>query len=124
MKNSNNWNQLKQSIYRAAIAFSFVVLMLFTTAAPASAFGFGNNQQSAPNEGVEKLDGIYEQAEEALENSGLQSMEEVQERSKKGINEVQGNADADKMNRPSNSRQATTIQDKAESALKKATQNR
>lgn len=119
------WNQLKQSLYKVAIAFSVVVLMLFTTS-PALAFGFGNqfgNQPSAPNEGVEKLDGIYEKAEEAL-NSGLQSMEEVQDRARKGINEVQENADVDKMNRPSNSRQVTTIQEKAERALEKATQNR
>ncbi len=116
-----SWNQLKQSIYKVAIAFSFVVLMLFT-ASPALAFGFGN-QSSAPNEGVEKLDGIYEKAEEALD-SGLQSMEEVQDRARKGINEVQENADVDKMNRPSNSRQAVTIQEKAERALEKATQNR
>ncbi|WP_448596453.1 hypothetical protein [Thermoleptolyngbya sp.] len=115
------WNQLKQLIYKVAIAFSFIVLMLFT-ASPALAFGFGN-QPSAPNEGVEKLDGIYEKAEEALD-SGLQSMEEVRDRARKGINEVQENADADKMNRPSNSRQATTIQEKAERALEKATQNR
>lgn len=115
------WNQLKRSIYKVAIALSFVVLMLFT-ASPAFAFGFGN-QSSAPNEGVEKLNGIYEKAEEALD-SGLQSMEDVQDRARKGINEVQENADADKMNRPSNSRRAVTIQEKAERALQKATQNR
>jgi hypothetical protein len=48
----------------------------------------------------------------------------VQEESAKGFNEIQGDADLDKMSRPDNSRQATTAKEQAERALKKATNTR
>jgi hypothetical protein len=46
-------------------------------------------------------------------------MDKVQAESNKGLNEVQGDADIQDMNRPSNSQKATSIQQKAEQILEK-----
>lgn len=99
------------------IAFTCAVL-LFTNVVPALAAG--TTTPSKPTEGETQLKKIYDESEKSL-NSGLDSIEEVTERAQRGINEVQGGADLDKMSTPENSQEATTFKDQVKKALDKVT---
>lgn len=95
-------------------------LLMFSNAFPAFAI---SSDRSKASDGEVQLDNIYEKSEDAL-RKGMPNMEEVQEESAKGFNEIQGDADMDKMSRPDNSGQATTAKEQAERALKKLTNDR
>lgn len=101
-------------IFMIAATCSFLI---FSNAFPAFAI---SSDRSNPVQGEVQLDEIYEKSEDVLRN-GSPDLEDVQEESAKGFNEVQGNADRDKMSRPDNSREATTAKEQAERALKKIT---
>jgi hypothetical protein len=58
--------------------------------------------QSSPTEGTAQLDEIFQKTEEALDSPAM-SLEKIEERSKNGLNEVQGDANRDKMIRSENS---------------------
>ena len=94
-------------------------LLIFGNAATANAAPANTSQaKSDLTKGSERLDDVQKKSEEILRNPPL-SMERVQNESNKGLNEVQGDADIQDMNRPSNSQKATSIQDKAEQILEK-----
>jgi hypothetical protein len=96
------------------------VFLLLTTTVPAFAFGFGS-ASSKSTDGTVQLNKIEQRAEDLAESKAAPgSMKEAEQRAKGGINEVQGAADKDKMSRPSNSQNATTVQDQIGKALKKA----
>lgn len=97
-------------------ACSFLIL---SSSLPASAMG---SNKSKPSDGVVKLNKIEQRAEDIAQSPLSPSREEAQARSQEpgSLNEVQGAADINKMNRPSNSQDATTVKDQVERALDKA----
>lgn len=94
------------------------VLMMFSSAFPAAAYG--TDRGSSLREGEAQLDDIQAKSERAAKQPP-QSMDKVQAEAKKGFNEIQGDADLDKMNRPENSQDAVTIQEKVEEILENVT---
>lgn len=106
-----------RSLRFLVIAFT-CALLLVTNAAPS--WAAGTTSPSQPNEGEVQLKKIYDESERSL-NSGLDSMREVSERAGRGVNEVQGGADLDKMSTPENSQDATTFKDQVKKALDKVT---
>lgn len=104
----------------AAIACLFLVL---SNVSPAAAFGGRKSApQSAPQEGAAQLNSIERQAEKVTFRDP-DDLEDVQSQASKGINEVQGDADADKMKNPSNTAGTTTIEGQVKNVLEKATGN-
>jgi hypothetical protein len=66
---------------------------------------------------------VQRQSEEALK-SPPNSLRKVQEKSNRGLNEIQRDADVQQMNRPENSSTAPSIEDRIEHALEKLTNNK
>jgi len=98
-------------------------LLLFTNAVPAFAATANTTQtKSDPTKGSERLDNVQKKSEEILRHPPL-DLKSVQDESNKGLNEVQGAADIQDMNRSSNSQKATSIEEKAEKILEKVTGN-
>lgn len=92
-------------------------LFLLTNAYPALAIG---SNQSRPSEGEPRLNEILEKSEDAIRPENALSGETMAERANEGVNEVQGGGDLDQMNRPDNSRQATSAAEEVQRALSKA----
>lgn len=112
---------------RLFVAGCFCVLMLFSNALPAYSLPnpFVKSDKavapSQPTEGEAQLKGIEEGAQKTVNRSqDLLSGEEVTKKSNEGLNEVQGAADIDKMNRPSNS-EGETIEGILQEKLEEAT---
>jgi hypothetical protein len=102
------------------IAFVSAFLFLTTTVPAFAAAGFGSTP-SKPSDGTAQLGKIEARSQDIAESKVAPgSMEESEARAQGGINEVQGAADKDKMSRPSNSQDATTVTDQIGKALKKA----
>jgi hypothetical protein len=68
-------------------------LVFFENITPAQA---ANVAKSKPTDGVEKLQKIDDDAYKNIEDPAM-SLDEVQKRSEGGLNEIQGDADKDKM---------------------------
>lgn len=98
------------------VAFTCALLVL-TNAFPALAIG---TTKSAPTEATDQLNGIQSKTDEKATKPPL-GREETQAETYKGLNEVQGDADIDKMKRPENSQNATTVEDQVENFLEKVT---
>jgi hypothetical protein len=102
---------------RLVVTVLITAFMLLTTTVPAFAFG---TSRSKPTDGTAQLGNIERESQKVAESKVAPgSMEESEARAQGGINEVQGDADKDKMSRPSNSQDATTIRDEIGKALKK-----
>lgn len=123
-----NVSALWQSM-RLFVAGCVCALMLFSNALPAYSLPnpFASDKSaktetpSSLTEGEDQLLNIEEGAQKTVNRSqDLLSGKKVTQKSNEGINEVQGAADADKMNRPSNS-QGETIEGILEDKLEKAT---
>lgn len=102
---------------RFVFATLMCVMLLLSSALPAAAIG---SSKSSPDKGAAQLNEIVDKTQELTENT-LPSKKRVVEKSNKGLNEVQGAAAAEKMNRPSNSQEAVTVEDKVEGFLEKIT---
>lgn len=98
---------------RAFLAIAACVMLLFSVATPAMAIG---SDRSNPSEGEVQLDNIYNKAERALE-AEPRNMKEVQAEAKQGFNEIQGSADANKMNQRGDAEHATTVKEQVEKIL-------
>lgn len=98
------------------VAFT-CTLMFLSTAFPALAI---SSYQSDPTEGTTQLLETQRRTDEVAK-SPPPSLQEVQEKSNQGLNEVQGDADIDKMKRPENSQSSTTVKDEVENFLEKVT---
>ncbi|MGG6296267.1 hypothetical protein ACQ4M4_17900 [Leptolyngbya sp. AN02str] len=98
---------------RVLVLTALCALMVFSNMAPAMAYG---SDRSALDEGEAPINDIYRKSEEALRKEP-RSMKELQNEAQKGINEVQGDADVNQMQRDDNSKQATTVKDRVEDAL-------
>jgi hypothetical protein len=92
-------------------------LLMFSNAFPAFASGVA---KSNPTEGSARLDDVQRKSEDILKRDPL-NLEETQAEANKGLNEIQGSADANSMSRPSNSRKVESAAEKVERALEKAT---
>lgn len=95
-------------------------LIILSNSLPAFAMG---SSKSKPSDGVVQLDKIEQRSKDALKTPGAPLADEATARAneKGSINEIQGAADVNKMNRPSNSQNATTPKDQIEKALDKVT---
>ena len=94
-------------------------LVLFSSATPAFAFG---NSSSRSDKGLEQLDGIQEESEEAITGQidNANDRESVIKNSSEGLNGVQGAANAKNMKNPANSG-ATSIEENIKEALEDVT---
>lgn len=108
--------RLKQSIRTILVAFTCAILLL-STAFPALAGG--QTAPTNPTKGEAPLSDIIDKSEDMIQN-GIPSLEKVQKEANNGLNEVQGSADKNKMSRPSNSRQAVSIEERIKTGLEKA----
>lgn len=117
-----NYNRFAKMILRFTQALMIIftcTLLVFGNAMSVDAAPANTTQaKSDLTKGSERLDDVQKKSEEILRNPPL-SMEQVQDESNKGLNEVQGAADIQDMSRPSNSQKATSIQEKAEQILEK-----
>ncbi len=105
---------------RVLLVLAACALLVFGSALPAAAAG--SSPKSSPTSGEAQLKDIYDKSEESAQ-TGLRSMKQVQERANRGINEVQADADANKMKNPANSQNATSVIDKVKDSLNRVTPN-
>lgn len=105
--------RLLRSIF---VAFACAILFL-TSVTPALAIG---STPSRPSEGEPPLNDIYKESQDAIRPENALDADKVIERANRGLNEVQQDADIDEMNRPSNSRQATSAAEQVQRAIGRA----
>jgi hypothetical protein len=101
---------------------------MFSYAFPADAatnnpakVGGGNPEKvtgSSPRQGEENLLSIEEKSQDAAISKPY-SLGKTESEANKGLNEIQGDADADKMKRPENTQGTTSIEDILKSGLEK-----
>lgn len=114
------FTRLIQSVvrsFRFVIATALCLTLLFSNVLPASA---NTTTKSANTDATTQLNKIQEKTDDVAASKGP-DLEETQAETQKGLNEVQGDADKDKMFRPSNSQNATSIENQVESFLEQAT---
>ncbi|MBD2207972.1 hypothetical protein H6G33_36960 [Calothrix sp. FACHB-1219] len=100
------------------LVIAFTCTLLFVSNAfPAFAI---ESYQSHPEEATTQLLETQRKTDE-VGRSNPPGLERVQRESNKGLNEVQGDADIDKMKRPSNSTSSTSVEDEIENLLEKVT---
>jgi hypothetical protein len=92
------------------------VLILLTNAAPALAIG---SNPSQPSEGETRLNDILKESQDAIRPENALDSDKIIQRANEGLNEVQRDADLDQMNRPENSRQATSVAEQVQRAFDK-----
>jgi hypothetical protein len=102
---------------RTFIVFAVFAVFILSSALPAIAADM--TPKSAPEKGEAQLHKIIEKSEDAAQ-SGMNSMDKVAERSSRGLNEVQADADFSEMKRPENTK-AKSVIDQVKGAMKKAT---
>lgn len=109
---------LKNSVYfilSAVLCFS-----LITSFALPAAAGLANNSSSSVNKGEANLNKIQAKTDE-LAQQEPPSLEEVEQRNKGGLNEVQGKADIGKMVSPEDAQGTVSPKDQIQKALDKLT---
>ncbi|MEG4503221.1 low temperature-induced protein [Microcoleus sp. F6_B4] len=106
-----SFNFPAKRLVRTLIAVCFCALMFVSNAFPAFAV------TSSPTKGEDKLLGIEKESQEVVQKKPM-SLEETQEKASKGPNEVQGDADIDKMKNPSNT-SATSFEQQVKKAVGK-----
>lgn len=119
------FNLPKVRPFRFIIVAIATVLMLFSTNLPASAIG---TSKSSMKSGETQLNTIQKETDKLSDklvndNTAAPGMKETQAKTQKGLNAVQGAADANKMYRPSNSKEATTVENKVNNFLDNLTGN-
>lgn len=106
---------------RVVITGLLCVTLLFSNALPAAAIGAN---KSAPTEGTDQLKGIEKETRKVGNpNAEPRSLQATQAKAEKGLNAVQGDADKNKMYRPSNSQDATTVKEEVKDFLNNITGN-
>ena len=106
---------------RFLLAICVAALLMLSDAFPAySAPVNPTGSRTAPQEGESQLLGVEREAQEAVIKDPY-SRKETQTKANEGLNEIQGAADLDKMKRPENSQDATSVEDKVKNALEKVT---
>ncbi|WP_058998497.1 hypothetical protein [Leptolyngbya sp. NIES-2104] len=112
------------SALRYVLTICLCAVLLFASVAPsalAQAVVKDKPMANEPSSSTTKAAKEYEgAARETIDKGGLQSLEEVRDRTKGGgLNEVQGTAGFDEMKRPSNTG-ATSIEEQIEKGLQNA----
>ncbi len=100
---------------RLLLALCVCALLVFSQVLPAY-----SDTSSDPTKGQEQLLGIEKKSQDAALDNPY-SLEKTQAESNKGLNEIQGDADKDKMKNPENTKGAESIEQKVEEALEKVT---
>lgn len=106
-----NFNLPVSRLIRSFVTVCFCALLFVSNAFPAFAV------TSSPTKGEDKLLTIEKEAQKAVLKDPM-SLEETQKKTNEGINEVQGDADKDKMLNPSNTN-ATSFKEQVEKAVSK-----
>ncbi len=102
---------------RFLVAICISALLLFSTAFPASADPVNpTSSKSSPQQGEANLQSIEKEAQKAVLKDPY-SQKETQTKANQGLNEIQGAADIDQMNRPENSQDAISVEDKSKNFL-------
>ncbi|HLP88196.1 MAG TPA: hypothetical protein VK184_06335 [Nostocaceae cyanobacterium] len=101
------------------VMFICAVIFCFNTL-PAAAI---TSYQSEPTEGTTQLLETQRKTDEAAKAPPL-TLREAQEKTRGGLNEVQGTADIEKMKRPENSQTATSVEQEVKGFLEKMTGNK
>lgn len=99
---------------RLLLAVCVCALLVFSSVTPAY-----SATSSSPTKGETKLLDIEKKSQDAVLDNPW-SLKDTQEEANKGLNEIQGSADADKMKRPENSQGAESIEQKIQKTLEKA----
>ncbi|MGF1479339.1 MAG: hypothetical protein ACFB4I_07580 [Cyanophyceae cyanobacterium] len=101
---------------RLLVVVCFCALLLTINVRPAAAI---DSYKSNPAEGETQLNETIRKTEE-VSRSKPRSMQEQQgyQEGKAGLNAVQGTADAEKMSRPENSSEATSVETKIKEGLR------
>lgn len=115
---SLNLSALRPMRFLVAVCVSAVVMLSYAFPALSAPVN-PKATPSAPQEGQEQLLDVEKQAQEAVTEKPY-SLEQTQAKANKGLNEIQGTGDADKMKRPENA-QADSVEDKLKNVLEKAT---
>ncbi|MEA5581073.1 hypothetical protein VB620_06930 [Nodularia harveyana UHCC-0300] len=102
---------------RFVIVASACMLLFLSSVLPAFAI---SSYQSDRREGTTRLLETQRKTDEVATSTPL-TRKEVQKNSKKGLNEVQGDADIDKMKNPENSQSSTSVEDNVQNLLEKVT---
>ncbi|AHJ26962.1 hypothetical protein PN465_07970 [Nodularia spumigena CS-584] len=102
---------------RFVVVASACTLLFLSSVSPAFAI---SSYQSDPQEGPTQLLETQRRTDEVAKSQPLK-LKEVQENSNKGLNEVQGDADIDKMKNPENSQSSTSVEDNVQNFLEKVT---
>jgi hypothetical protein len=111
------WPTVKRRIIPAMMAAIALFVLGFSTANPALAFG---NSTSQASEGTAQMNELQETSKRALQ-AEPRSGKRVQEKARRGPNEVQGDASLRDMNAPKDSSETTTVRKQVERALEKVT---
>jgi hypothetical protein len=101
------------------VLFTCFLVFLFS-AFPASAI---TSYQSDPTEATTQLLETQRRTDEAAKSPPI-GLRETQEKTRGGLNEVQGTADIEKMKRPENSQTATSVEQEVQGFLEKITGNK
>lgn len=112
---------------RVLISLCVCALLLFSYASPAYSATKGgmtgySGTSSKPKQGEENLLEIEKKSQEAV-LSDPYSQEKTMREANKGLNEIQGDADMDKMKRPENTTGVESVEQKVEKALEAVTGN-
>jgi hypothetical protein len=100
------------------IAFVCTLLFLSSTSPAFAIISYESDVQEGPTQLLE----TQRKTDEVAKSQRLR-MKEVQENSTKGVNEVQGDADIDKMKNPENSQSSTSLEENIQNFLEKLTGN-
>jgi hypothetical protein len=112
---------LRTSI-RILVTVCFCTIIFASNSVPAFAV------TSRPTEGTAKLNDIQKRTDDLTkrtddiskqDHSVFPSLKEVQSASEEGLNEIQGDADKDKMISPEDAKNATTVEDSFKKAFSK-----
>jgi hypothetical protein len=109
---TNKLNKWLKSSIRLVLTVIVCGLLFISNAFPAQA------ATSSPRDGEANLNEIQRKTDD-VGYSDPQGLDEVIKESQKGLNEVQGDADKDKMISPQDAKGATTVEEQAESFLDK-----
>ncbi len=113
---SFNVSAITRFFKSAAIAL-FCTVILFSQSYPALAIG---SSPTRPSEGEPRLNQILDESEDAIRPENALDADKIIDKANKGLNEVQGTADIQQMNRPTNSRQAKSAAEEVQETLSKA----
>jgi hypothetical protein len=96
-------------------------LLFFSNAVPAFAI---KSYQSQPEETTTQLLGTQKETDQISTEAPPGIEEQIEKTKEGGLNVVQGKADIEKMKRPENSQDATSVEDEVKNLLNKVTGNK